>query len=111
MKQDKRIENLQRIAALKRDSELAGLARAQGAVDRLRAGISALSASATFDPCVSLAAAERVSLRYEAWADVRRRSLNEELARQLAVLEEQKNTAKRAFGRVDVLRNLHGKKP
>lgn len=51
-------------------------------------------------------AAHRAEVRYQAWADARRTEINQLLARQTARMLEDRDIARQAFGRAQVLRAL-----
>lgn len=61
---------------------------------------------ADLDPILS----SKVGLGYERWADVRRSELNLVIARQTAAWLEARGEAQTAFGRVQALQRLEGKR-
>ncbi len=95
------------LADLIRDAALARVARATAARDASLARLAELDTPCPQgDDAVTLAAA---TLRYEAWAAVRRTHINSDLARQTATLIRERDAARRAVGRAQVIDRLGGR--
>jgi hypothetical protein len=109
MKRAEQIRMLANLAQTVLDRQMADLRKAAAAraqtVDRLESLCIAPDAGTLPD-----VATARARVRYEAWADLRRRELNLVLARQTVAVLAAEDAAREAFGRRDVLRRLEGRK-
>lgn len=103
MTKDPRLERLIVLAELMRETEMARLRAAARALEQSRAQFAALSTPAT-DP--SSVARARAALRHETWAAPRRAAVNRQMARQMAEWLATRESARRAFGRAQVLRGF-----
>lgn len=102
---------LDRLAALARmvsQARLAELERAARARDESREKFAALNRP--LPEGADLLALAPVALRYDRWAEARRREINLVLARQTATWLQALEVARGAFGRAEVLRKLAERK-
>jgi predicted Abi (CAAX) family protease len=107
-----RAEQIRRLSELSQavlDRRLAELRSARAARQATADALAGLTAA---EPATDLApaAAERVRQQYEAWADLRRRTLIPLLARQSAAALDAEAAARSAFGRCSVLDALGKRK-
>lgn len=103
---DKRLQQLARLSAMKRDADLGQLQAAQHACDTVRARLDALRAAPSDGADLPLQRLAEIALRYENWADARRKALNSELARRLAEHLQAQDQARKSFGRALALDRL-----
>lgn len=109
MTKDRDITRLADLAQMVLDHRLFQVRTSAALLDQSRAQLSALNQpphSVDLEPIVS----SRVGLGYERWADVRRAELNLVIARQTADWLEACETARTAFGRLQALQSLSGRK-
>jgi hypothetical protein len=99
------INRLRPLAQVILDQRLARLRDLATCKDRSLAQIAALDQPLAA-PGIGGVARDLVALRYQGWADQRRRELNLLLARQTADWVEARDAARLAFGRAEVLRTL-----
>jgi hypothetical protein len=100
-----RIDALQQIAALVLDQHLSDLRQANARRDETRRKLAALDQKGGWADC-SLQASAKAAMLYQAWADVRRRELNQNLARQTVAVMSAEDASRLAFGRHSVLNAL-----
>jgi hypothetical protein len=100
-----KLQGLQRIADIMLDQQLSGLRQANAAQDETRGKLLALDPVVDWDGCNLQASAQAATL-YQAWADIRRRELNLQLARQTAAVLQAQDAARLAFGRSTALTAL-----
>jgi hypothetical protein len=105
MSRAKDLTRLAEVAQLMLDHRLGRLRDASAQLDRSRMQLLAINrAAGTAD--LPLAAAGKVALAYDRWADVRRAELNLVIARQTAEMLEARSDAGIAFGRLQALQGL-----
>ncbi|MEZ5752449.1 MAG: hypothetical protein R3D60_10950 [Paracoccaceae bacterium] len=99
------LARLSRIAALRRDRELARLSDVARAQTRIRTALDRLEpVPLVLSPEPALVAA---SLAHQRWIDAQRRRLLQQLAAVSADVERQRLPARLAFGRAQVVEALH----
>lgn len=108
MTEDNPLHRLTQMSALLLEARTAKLREAAAAREALRAQLQALDQAAApgDDPAI-----QRAALLYEAWAATRRADINQALARRQADWLQELDSARRAFGRDQVLRQLCTEKP
>lgn len=109
MTSNRDIDRLTGLAQLVLDHRLVRLRSCAVRLDQSRAQLSAVNEAPPPDdlePIVS----SKVALGYERWADTRRAELNIVIARQTADWMDASAEAQAAFGRVQVLQSLKGRK-
>lgn len=99
------LEKLSHLGRMVLDLGLARLQQAKAAREETLRQIAALQAGIV-DEGISEIAAHQAALRYQAWADLRRRELNLILARQTVAQLTAEDEARLALGRVDVLQRI-----
>lgn len=104
-----RLKALKSIADLLRERDLAALSRAQAAKERTEDLLAALDHSTNFKVPQTPAAATVVE-KYGLWATNRRTALNQQYARDMVLILATRETAKRAFGTVEVISRLIARK-
>ena len=101
----KRLNRLMALSAIKRDMDLAELARLAAARTETRTRLEALrnsvNAPVAADPVLM-----SVQQRHRLWAEAQRAELNMALARQQAAWLEARDRTRRSFGRASVLERL-----
>lgn len=103
---DPRLQRLVALTGAVRQAELAKFGRLAAQADLLRGQIAALDQPVTGAEELPLAARAGIEARYRLWAEDRRRTLNLQLARQMAQIETMRARCAHAVGRDDVLTKL-----
>lgn len=109
MKSDQDMARLLDLAQMSLDHSLGRLHSCKARLDQSRMQLSAINQSeqpVDLEPIM----ATRVGLGYERWADMRRAELNTVIARQTADWLEARDAAQTAFGRVQALQALSGRR-
>ena len=109
MKRDQDMARLLELAKMAFDHSLGRLRSSKARLDQSRMQLDAINQSGQavdLEPIM----ATRVGLGYERWADMRRAELNTVIARQTAEWLEARDAAQMAFGRVQALQALSGRR-
>ena len=105
----KQLGALKSLADMILDQRLITLRAAQSACAETRSKLAGLDGQGAVDDC-ALVIAAAADLRYQTWADLRRKDLNMQLARQTVVALEASDAARLAFGKQNVLAKLQARK-
>ncbi len=106
MSKDAPLARLSTISALILDGRLSELRRCAAARDETITQIAGLQQDSAHCDEFEGAAAQLAALNYQRWAEVRRRELNQNLARQTAAWIDATEAARTAFGRNEALKTL-----
>jgi hypothetical protein len=106
---DPRLPGLTRISTLVKDMHLAALRRAEGERAALLDRIATLSERPTAPEDLPPSVAVEVALRYDRWAELRRREVEAALIQKTTECERLKVQARLSVGRDSALMRLAGK--
>lgn len=109
MKRDQDMARLLDLAQMSLDHSLGRLRSSKAQLDHSRMQLSAITQGVQPGDLEPIMAA-RIGLGYERWADMRRAELNTVIARQTADWLEARDAAQTAFGRVQALLALSGRR-
>lgn len=101
----KKLEPLRQIADVILDQRLLALRAANAARHDTERKIASLEVLGGWDDC-ALQSSAKAEMLYQAWADVRRRDLNLQLAKQTVTKIEAEDAARLAFSRQTALAKL-----
>lgn len=111
MPADPRLIGLSRIAGLQKDMRLAELRRAEMERQALLDRIATLAQRPAPPSDLPPAVAEEIALRYDRWADQRRREIEALLRQKTQECEARKARAREAVGRNDAVGRLIARHP
>jgi hypothetical protein len=106
---DPRLKALTGVSNLIKDMALNNLRAAEAERALLHDRLRVLSQSPSLPEDLPPAALHEVTLRYQRWAELRRREIEVSLARQNALCDRARDAARQAFGRDAVLTELIAK--
>lgn len=107
MNRKEKTKQLQQLATMLRDRDLAALRRSAAGCAATRALLAGLEAAPA--PDLEPLTAARVQQAHQIWADRRRAALNLQLARQTAEWLNCRQQAAHGFGKAEVLSRLIGR--
>jgi len=104
-----RLARLAVLADLMREAALARLSHANAAREESLARLAALDAPVSQEGGIDPVAFAAAGVRYQAWATARRVKINGDLAMQTATVLREREAARGAIGRAQVLDKLRGR--